>query len=326
MRPLRAAARGRVALGLSLLAVLGACSDGSGASGSRQDQLVASVASYDLAVGPPARLIVGLFSVERVNVGYGQVTMRLWFLGDKRRPTRRAGPTVNGRFLALPGSEAPERPRGPALLSSSEGRGVYAAEVGFDRAGFWQVEVTADMGSVGRRSATAAFEVLSRHAVPAPGEPAPLSENLTLSSPGAPPAAIDSRALGGQPVPDPELHQTTIAQARREHRPVLAVFSTPTFCVSRFCGPVTDMVAELARTYPDRAAFVHVEIWKDFEKSEFNETAAEWLTRNGADGNEPWVFLIGPDGRVAARWDNVATRGEIEPRLRSLPARRALER
>ena len=36
---------------------------------------------------------------------------------------------------------------------------------------------------------------------------------------------------------------------------------------------------------------------------------------------EPWVFLIGADGRIAARWDNVATRGEIEPLLRDLPGR-----
>jgi peroxiredoxin len=31
------------------------------------------------------------------------------------------------------------------------------------------------------------------------------------------------------------------------------------------------------------------------------------------------VFLIGPDGRIVARWDNVATRDEIEPLLKRLP-------
>jgi hypothetical protein len=31
------------------------------------------------------------------------------------------------------------------------------------------------------------------------------------------------------------------------------------------------------------------------------------------------VFLIGADGMIAARWDNVATRAEIEPLLRDLP-------
>jgi peroxiredoxin len=45
----------------------------------------------------------------------------------------------------------------------------------------------------------------------------------------------------------------------------------------------------------------------------------EWLTRNGADGNEPWVFLIGADGKIAARWDNLAAPDEIEAMLQALP-------
>ncbi len=96
------------------------------------------------------------------------------------------------------------------------------------------------------------------------------------------------------------------------------VFSTPTYCVSRFCGPVTDMVLGLSRDYKDRAEFIHVEIWRDFEKGEINKAAAEWLYR-GEDLQEPWVFLIGADGKIVARWDNVATREEIEPLLRGLP-------
>ena len=48
------------------------------------------------------------------------------------------------------------------------------------------------------------------------------------------------------------------------------------------------------------------------------KAAAEWLLRNN-DLNEPWVFVIGADGRIAARLDNVVTRDEIEPLLRALP-------
>lgn len=313
-----------IALGL----VAAACSGGSDSAelggttsvDSRAGDIVAAVASYDLAVGPPSRFVVGLFDAERGNVGHGTLQLRFSFLGTKDGSgPAESGPVATATFLPLPGAEPSPAPQTPVLLRASEGRGVYATSVGFDRPGFWEVEVTADVARLGTRTATAAFTVRPDHAVPAPGDPAPASENLTVSSPGAPPAAIDSRASPSQPVPDPELHQTTIAQALRDRVPVLAVFSTPTFCVSRFCGPVTDMVAELAREYPDRARFVHVEVWKDFEKKQLNEAAAEWLTRNGGEGNEPWVFLIGADGRVAARWDNVATRGEIEPLLKDLP-------
>ena len=151
----------------------------------------------------------------------------------------------------------------------------------------------------------APFQVAERHAVPAPGDRALSTENLTVASTDVPQAAIDSRASDG-PVPDPELHGTTIAAAVAAHRPVVAVFATPVFCVSRFCGPVTDMVQQLARDYADRASFIHVEIWRDFDKKAINKAAADWLYRND-DLEEPWVFVIGPDGVIVARFDNVAT-------------------
>jgi peroxiredoxin len=59
-------------------------------------------------------------------------------------------------------------------------------------------------------------------------------------------------------------------------------------------------------------------VWKDFEAKALNDTAKDWIAR-GDDINEPWVFLIGADGKIAARWDNVATRVEIEPLLQKLP-------
>lgn len=305
--------------------LLAACSTGDDAdertSESAGPRMEASVASYDVAVGPPARFIVGLFDQDKGNIGGGSVAMRFRFLGAGRSTERpeSLGPAVTARFLPIPGAAPPAGLDRPAFLRPSEGRGVYGGQAGFDRPGFWEVTVTADVAGTGRLTATAAFEVLAEHRVPAPGEQAPAGRNLTLDSTDVPRAAIDSRALDDQPVPDPELHRATIADAMAARRPVLVVFSTPTFCVSRFCGPVTDMVAQLARDYADRAVFVHVEVWRDFEQKRLNDTAAEWLTRGGGDGNEPWVFLVGADGRIVARWDNVATRAEIEPLLRGLP-------
>ena len=136
---------------------------------------------------------------------------------------------------------------------------------------------------------------------------------------GVPPAAIDSRAAGGQPIPDPELHATSIADAIEAGHPALVVFSTPVYCVSRFCGPVTDLVAELAKEYRDRADFIHVEIYRDFEAGLVNQAALDWLSPDGGDLREPWTFLIDANGRIAASWDTVVTRSEIEPLLQALP-------
>ena len=140
-----------------------------------------------------------------------------------------------------------------------------------------------------------------------------------IGDPGIASAGIDSRARDGQQIPDPELHTVSIADAIEAGHPALVVFSTPVYCVSRFCGPITDLVADLADEYGDRADFIHVEIYRDFEAGQVNQAALDWLRTGAGDLREPWTFLIGADGRIAASWDTVVTRSEIEPLLSALP-------
>jgi hypothetical protein len=139
-----------------------------------------------------------------------------------------------------------------------------------------------------------------------------------MDSKGVPPAAIDSRALDGAPIPDPELHRWTIAKALAEHRPIVVVFATPTFCVSQFCGPVTDGVQSLAGTYANRAVFIHIEIWRNFQKSVVNKAAADWLYRNG-DLVEPWLYVIGADGIIKDRWGPLFDMNAVAKELAQLP-------
>lgn len=316
----KTAGRRRVLVLAALSGVLlTACGSIAGSTAaSSKDDLAIEPASFDLAVGPSARFIAGILTVDHRLVAYGSVDMRFSFLGakDGSRPSP-PGPVQRASYLPLPGTDVSSSPpASPAIVTASQTRGVYATEASFDRAGFWQVEVGATIAGRSTR-ATGAFSVGARRTVPAPGEPALATEGLTLSSTDAPKAAIDSRAANAE-VPDPELHRTTIAAALAAHRPLVAVFSTPVYCVSRFCGPVTDMVQALSHDFADRASFVHVEIWRDFQNQVVNPEAATWLQRDG-DINEPWVFVIGADGRIIARFDNVATRGELEPLLRGLP-------
>jgi hypothetical protein len=282
--------------------------------------LHAEVASYDLAAGEKSRFIVGLFTGDELFVGYGTVRLAFSFLGAKEASgAAEAGPQATGRFLLVPGTVPQGIPDSPVAVPASKGRGVYAADVTFGRAGFWEVEVAADVEGRGTLKATAAFHVSDAYRVPARADRAPETENLTVSSrEGVPKVAVDSRWTNGEELPDPELHRSTIASSMRQRHPIVVVFSTPVYCVSRFCGPITDMVQDLARDYSDRADFIHVEIWRNFQKGVLNKAAADWLLRDN-DLREPWVFLIGSDGRVKERWDNVATRAEIEQYLDRLP-------
>lgn len=218
-----------------------------------------TVGSYDLAVGVKSRLLVGLTTLDNKLVTDGTVTMRLAYLGT-RQQTVTATPSimVTGRYLLVEGS-TPAKPGKPVITTASQANGVYAADVAFDRAGFWGVQVLADIAGTGR-SGTSQFEVTAKHQVPFVGDPALPTRNLTVRSTDAPKAAIDSRAQAGGRIPDPELHQTTIAEAVAAKRPVVVVFATSVYCVSRFCGPITDMVQQVAATYRDRAAFIRSEL------------------------------------------------------------------
>lgn len=304
-------------LALALLAA--ACSpgeepDGPGAPTPDASALVAQVASYDLAVGTN-RLIVGMLTQDNEFISGGDATMRLSYLGGDAAD---AGVEVPATFLAIPGEEPGHEH--PEAGSVEEGRGVYAAEVELDRPGTWQVDVIVELDGE-TRAGTAAFQVADEHAVPAVGDMAIPVDNLTIDDHGdAALEAVDSRAQGGGEIPDPELHDATIAGALEAGRPFVAVFSTPVFCVSQFCGPITDMIADLQREYGDRAEFIHVEVWRDFQGQVINRSAADWLLRND-DLQEPWVFFVDGDGVIRARWDNVATPGEIEPFLEELPPR-----
>jgi hypothetical protein len=304
-----------------LLAACGGSADEPSAEGSSSpgaDELIVQAANYELIAGEDSRFIAGLLTPDSLLGSFATVEMEFFYLGTKEgEGTAEEGPTATADFLPIEGTEAEDADTTQAT-SGSEGRGVYAAEVSFDRPGYWAAQVTADLPD-GSATGRAIFEVFEENRYPAVGERAPRTDNLTLSTKDAPTEAIDSRARDGEEIPDPELHRMTIADSIRRGEPALVVFATPVYCVSRFCGPITDMAAALAADYGDKVNVIHVEIWRDFQNTVVNKGAAEWIYRD-EDLTEPWIYLIDSKGKIAARWDNVAARQEIEPLLEELPS------
>jgi hypothetical protein len=310
-------------LAFTLLAA--ACSSGSDAPTSSSvasigSQFAAEVATSDLYSDTPQRVQVGVLSSTTDGgvefVSFGEVQLAFEFLGADGSGSPTPGPTATATFLGAPGTKDGT---GPALTDPATARGVYQAEdITFDDAGSWQVQVTADIVGAGPQVLTSAFQVGAKPALPAPGDEALRTQNLTLASEGVPASAIDSRALDGAPVPDPELHGTTIAKALRAGKPILALFATPVYCRSQLCGPTTDALQELADTHAGAATFIHIEIWKDFQNSVVNKAAADWLYRNG-DLTEPWLFLIGTDGRIVDRWAPLFDPDEVLQELAAIP-------
>ncbi|MFP3900991.1 MAG: hypothetical protein ACLFXM_09045 [Acidimicrobiia bacterium] len=295
------------------------------AAGGTPGELVAQVASYDLAAGAPQRFLVGLVGADGGDIVGGEVRLDFRYLGADSEETSEAGggevafADVRAGFLPVADGTAPDAEAEPRLREGGEGVGVYeASEVTFDRPGFWEVTVHTTVGGDDVEVA-AAFQVLAEHQIVDAGDPAPRTENLLPGDPDAPPTAIDSRAEDDGTVPDPELHRLTVADAIATGRPTVVVVSTPVFCVSRFCGPITDSIQALAGEHGDRANFVHIEVWRDFEAKVVNEGAAEWIYPDpSVDAREPWVFLIDGDGTVVRRWDNVANQRQVDEALGEL--------
>ena len=100
---------------------------------------------------------------------------------------------------------------------------------------------------------------------------------------------------------------------------MMVVVATPVFCVSRFCGPITDEVERLASRHGDEMEFVHLEVWKDFTANELSTYALEWIgPRDRAEAAEPWVFAVDSTGTITHRWDNVAPTAELEEAILQL--------
>ena len=275
---------------------------------------VALAANFDLAENSPQAFLVGLIGPGQESIAYGSVDVAFSFLGPAGNllPVPRAGLPATATFEQVSGTQSVPSPARPRAVDPAQATGVYETEpMKFSDAGYWEVTTTFEING-STRTATAAFEVLDEHRIPAVGDRAPPTVNPVAGDPNTPAVAIDSRAADGGPVPDPQLHTTSIADALAAHRPLTVVITTPNFCESRFCGPVTDAVAAVAARHSDRMDFVHLEVWQDVQTQTMNPAAAEWILRNGGDGTEPWVFIIDTAGIIVDRFDNVANEQLIE--------------
>lgn len=149
--------------------------------------------------------------------------------------------------------------------------------------------------------------------VPSVGEAVPESETPTLASVGGDASAITTRTP-----PDESLLRYSVADSLRAGVPFVVTFSTPKFCQSRTCGPVVDVVEEVARRFEDTdVRFIHVEVFEDNDPAKgYNRWMRQWSLET-----EPWTFLVGRDGRVVERYEGVVSVLELEDAVNTVLGR-----
>jgi hypothetical protein len=179
--------------------------------------------------------------------------------------------------------------------------------VSFDQPGDWGVEATFKTPDGREGRVTAPFKVLAKSITPAVGEQAPRSRNLTAKDvPNL--SQIDS-AIN----PVPAFHQESIADAIDAHKPALVMFATPGYCSTRFCGPSYELMNKLLPAYGDRAAFIHVEVYKDPVAKVTSDTVNEWKLQS-----EPYFFVIDRNGVITAKFEGPTGLSELDAALKKV--------
>ena len=96
-------------------------------------------------------------------------------------------------------------------------------------------------------------------------------------------------------------------------KPVALLFATPQLCQSRVCGPVVDVALQMKAKYGDQIDFIHQEVYADNDP---NKGLREPLQAFHLQ-TEPWLFVVGEDGRITARLEG--SFGLQHSRTRSRP-------
>jgi hypothetical protein len=180
---------------------------------------------------------------------------------------------------------------------------IYVANLRLPRAGTYWLLAEPEGGAT---KVQALGNVVVRKDDPPPdvGDPAVASETPTLAS-----TRGDISALTTRTPPDETLLRYSVADSLAAKVPFVVTFATPKYCASRTCGPVVDVVEEVSRRFEgEQIRFIHVEVFEDNDPAKgYNRWMQEWKLPT-----EPWTFLVGADGKIAARFEGTVSVNELE--------------
>ena len=225
------------------------------------------------------------------------------------------GTAVRGPFAARSASLA-VKPQYQAVSTKADpdaGTSIYVADIEFPSAGKYRVSAIAELD--GRLVSTSSFgaAVVSGNEGEPPlvGELAPRIHTPTLAD-----VSGDAERISTRNPPAEGLLKTDYADAYGK-KPVLLLFATPALCASRTCGPVVDILEQVRAEYgKDDVAFIHNEIYRE-------NSVDQGLRPEPAKfriPTEPWLFVIGRDGRVVQRIEGAFSAEEATAALQAARA------
>ena len=186
--------------------------------------------------------------------------------------------------------------------------GIYVMDaVQFDTPGPWGVRVQVSLpGTATPVVLDHGILVRETSSTPSLGALVPATRNKTAAD------VSDLSEISSSVTPNPNLYQTTVADALEREHPVVVVFATPAFCQSRLCGPILEIVTELLSTYKEQVDFIHIEpydleLLRNESRFQLTDASLEWGLLS-----EPFVFVVNAQGRLNAKFEGIFTVEELD--------------
>ena len=247
----------------------------------------------DYAVGP---VRVTFLFIDSHSKSIERSRARVWV------GTRLDAPTV----LTTEATLEPIGVPGVSAAATGDVSRIYVARFRLTRPGKYTLVAEPEGEKI---QGVATIQVAERPKAPAVGDRAIPSHTPTLAT-----AHGDVSTLTTKRPPDRTLLGYSVAGSLAAHAPFVLVFATPKFCTSRTCGPVVDVAQAVQSQFKGRGVrFIHVEIYQDNNPAQgANRWVKEWRLPS-----EPFVFLVGRDGRIKGRFEGSVSVAELAAAVRS---------
>lgn len=198
-------------------------------------------------------------------------------------------------------------------------KGVYVGQADFKSAGSWIADFTSSAPGSPAATVSFSFDVKDRTTVLGPGDPAPSVATPTLATVGG-----DVSRVSTDPSPLKRFYETSEADALAAHKPFVLIFATPKFCQQAVCGPTLDKLKPVAAAHPEMT-FINVE---PYELQYQDGSLQPVLTDNQLTPvqatlafkllSEPYLFVVGADGKIASSFELVFSPDEIESAIKAV--------
>jgi hypothetical protein len=283
-----------------------ACSFAAGCGGSSSSQEEPDAGTLEALWRAPGEDVAIVPGAADFSPG----TVRLTFLvvdGEGRlvtRPTARIWLAKGLKEEPFAETTARSEKIGVDAVEPGEARAIFVTHLELPEPGIYWL-LAEPVG--GRKiQAVGTVEVKSDAAAPDVGERAVASATPTLEN-----ASLEELSTSNEP--DRELYRTSVADALAAKEPFVVAFSTPKYCSTRTCGPVTDVVSEVRRRHEGGGIrFLHVEI---YDENDPTKGENEWVREWGLP-SEPWVFVVGSDGLIRERFEGTVSVRELDEAVR----------